>query len=296
MLARWSSYFIDLRNIYFLEKRRIKRKIMPDSNIMKLDKQNTYQWAKCIHHAVEVLKRGGIIAVPTDTLYGVCTLAKNAEKLYRLKGRPDQKPLGLFIDYPEHISNFAKQTVPESLLKNLFPGPITVIFHRSQSLPIEFNRDVPSIGFRIPQCKFIRDMCQYLPYELIAQTSANISGTDKNPLCIEDFRELWDDIDLIIDAGPITENNGSRQGSTVIDLTVPGQFKVLRTGCAEIETREILHEFGLRSQEEVERQILESGDIKKPQIEFDNDIPELEKVKQKQKQIMEAPMKRTANK
>jgi tRNA A37 threonylcarbamoyladenosine synthetase subunit TsaC/SUA5/YrdC len=47
---------------------------------------------------------------------------------------------------------------------------------------------------------------------------------------IQDFKDLWDDIDMIIDGGPILENNGSRLGSTIIDLSVPGQFKLLRAG------------------------------------------------------------------
>lgn len=269
MFARWAGYLSDLGSIYFLEKLRIKRKMIPHSNIRRLNYESNYEWAKCIYQAVEVLKHGGIIAVPTDTLYGICTLAENAEKLYRLKGRPEHKPLGLFIDRPENITTLAKQTVPTGLLKNLFPGPVTVVFYRSENLPSKFNPGTPSVAFRIPQSKFIRDLCSTLPYELIAQTSANISGSDKNPLCIEDFQELWDEIDLIIDIGPITENNGSRLGSTVIDLTIPGQFKLLRAGCAEIEMTRILREYDLKSHDEVERERLGSGDVTPQQIESD---------------------------
>jgi tRNA A37 threonylcarbamoyladenosine synthetase subunit TsaC/SUA5/YrdC len=81
--------------------------------------------------------------------------------------------------------SFAQQTVPDGLLKCLFPGPVTVVFNRSPELPTDFNPGVSSVGLRIPQARIVRDLCRMLPYEKIAQTSANLSGTDKNPICIE---------------------------------------------------------------------------------------------------------------
>jgi len=126
------------------------------------------------------------------------------------------------------------------------PGPVTLVFNRSQKLPSNFNIGTQSVGFRVPQARFVRDICRFLPYRFIAQTSANVSGTDLNPIKIEvdkkelffkkysfnlkDFQDLWDEIDMIIDGGTILENNMSRLGSTVIDLSLPGQFKILRVG------------------------------------------------------------------
>jgi len=65
------------------------------------------------------------------------------------------------------------------------PGPVTLIFNRSQKLPSNFNIGTQSVGFRVPQARFVRDICRFLPYRLIVQTSANVSGTDLNPIKIE---------------------------------------------------------------------------------------------------------------
>jgi tRNA A37 threonylcarbamoyladenosine synthetase subunit TsaC/SUA5/YrdC len=96
--------------------------------------------------------------------------------------------------------------VPNGLLKNLFPGPVTVLFNRSGKLPDEFNPGVPSVSFRLPQvahldglkgkirrklqARFVGDLCRFMPFQLIAQTSANLSGSDKNPICIEASHKL----------------------------------------------------------------------------------------------------------
>lgn len=92
------------------------------SNIVKLDpeskEKNIFfkfdkkisldngEWFKAVHEAVECLKSGGVIAVPTDTLYGLCTLAENADRLYKLKRRPKGKPLGIFVNEGEDVFKY----------------------------------------------------------------------------------------------------------------------------------------------------------------------------------------------
>uniref|UniRef100_A0A1I8C1J7 Threonylcarbamoyl-AMP synthase n=1 Tax=Meloidogyne hapla TaxID=6305 RepID=A0A1I8C1J7_MELHA len=302
MLKRSIQYIYDLRGIYKLEKARLKRKRMgTGSNIVKLDPLNNAEWFKAVFGAVECLKNGGVVAVPTDTLYGLCTLAENADRLYKLKRRPKGKPLGLFLNEGEDVFSYAERTVSNGLIKSLLPGPVTLVFNRSQELPSNFNCGTQSVGFRIPQARFVRDICRFIPYRLIAQTSANVSGSDLNPIKIEDFQDIWDDIDMIIDGGTILENNMSRLGSTVIDLSLPGQFKILRVGCewmrykgqtfsnpfnrqnvilsAEQETINILREYGLKSVEEVQRGKIESdAKDKTPLIDFEEKNDEIEDI------------------
>ncbi|KAF7640203.1 YrdC-like domain-containing protein [Meloidogyne graminicola] len=272
MLKRSLQYFVDLRGIYKLEKLRLRRKRMgTGSNIVKLNPLDNAAWFKAVQDAVKCLKSGGIIAVPTDTLYGLCTLIENSDRLYKLKKRPNGKPLGIFINDGEDVFSYAERSVPNGLVKSLFPGPVTLIFNRSEKLPSNFNCGTQSVGFRIPQARFVRDICRFLPYRLIAQTSANVSGTDLNPICIEDFQELWDEIDMIIDGGTILENNMSRLGSTVVDLSLPGH--------AEQETINTLHEYGLKSVDEIQREKIEAKDKIKPMIENEeernNEIEEM---------------------
>lgn len=67
---------------------------------------DTTQWHLAVSAAAECIKSGGIVAVPTDTLYGLCTLAEYADRLYKLKKRPSEKPLGLIINEPEQITKY----------------------------------------------------------------------------------------------------------------------------------------------------------------------------------------------
>uniref|UniRef100_A0AC34G9K6 Threonylcarbamoyl-AMP synthase n=1 Tax=Panagrolaimus sp. ES5 TaxID=591445 RepID=A0AC34G9K6_9BILA len=150
--------------------------------ILQLRSENDIKYA--IKKAAEVLRNGGIIALPTDTIYGVSTLVKNSEKIYKLKHRPHEKPLGLFVANLNQIEN------------------------------------------------------------------ANLSGTPESPLCIQDFKNLWSSLDLIIDAGPIVQNQGNRNGSTIIDLSVNGKFTIVRDGCAKEQTIKTLKEFGLVENQE----------------------------------------------
>jgi tRNA threonylcarbamoyl adenosine modification protein (Sua5/YciO/YrdC/YwlC family) len=215
--------------------------------IIKLQTENDVKYA--VQKAAEILRNGGIIAIPTDTLYGVSTLVKNSEKIYKLKQRPHEKPLGLFVANFEQIEKFSNVTVPLSLLEKLLPGPVTLIFQRSSELQPDFNPTTENVGIRIPQQNFVQLLTQEFPDESIAQTSANLSGTPESPLCIEDFENLWPSLDLIIDAGPIIQNHCNRNGSTIIDLSVKGEFKIVRDGCAKEQTVKTLKEFGLIQQE-----------------------------------------------
>uniref|UniRef100_A0A914YRS1 Threonylcarbamoyl-AMP synthase n=1 Tax=Panagrolaimus superbus TaxID=310955 RepID=A0A914YRS1_9BILA len=216
--------------------------------ILQLKSQNDIKYA--VKKAAEILRNGGIIALPTDTIYGVSTLVKNSEKIYKLKHRPHEKPLGLFVANLKQIEKFSNVTVLTSLLNELLPGPVTLIFQRSSELSKDFNPTTENVGIRIPEQNFVQLLTQEFPDEPIAQTSANLSGTPESPLCIQDFKNLWSSLDLIIDAGPIVQNQGNRNGSTIIDLSVKGEFNLIRDGCAKDQTVQTLKKFGLVEKQE----------------------------------------------
>jgi len=195
--------------------------------------------------AEEGLRKGEVIAVPTDTLYGVVALPEYAHKLFQLKHRSNLKPLGLFVNKVEDIQRYAFVTVPTELLTRLLPGPLTVIFERSPKLSESINPGVPTIGFRIPKCEFVRDLCRLFAEIPLLQTSANLSGSSQSPIRIEDFENLWEKLDLVVDNGAITENDNSALGSTVVDLSAKGHYKIVRNGCALASTLRHLHDFGL---------------------------------------------------
>lgn len=192
---------------------------------------------------IEVLKAGGVVALPTDTVYGIVATLENAEKLYLIKARCHRKPLALFASGEADILKFCKD-VDFRLLHRLLPGPVTVIYERSEQLLETFNPGQRNVGVRISDSYFLQHLMANLGVPL-AQTSANLAGT-KSSLCPEEFRDLWPHLDLIIDGGKIKDNNGkARKGSTVVNLTVPGTYSIIRDGCARVETEEILRDFGL---------------------------------------------------
>uniref|UniRef100_A0AC34R9H9 Threonylcarbamoyl-AMP synthase n=1 Tax=Panagrolaimus sp. JU765 TaxID=591449 RepID=A0AC34R9H9_9BILA len=216
------------------------------AQIVKLSTDN--EFLEAAQKAKNVLGNGGIVALPTDTIYGISTTLDFVDKIYKLKRRPFEKPLGLFVGKIDQIYQFANVEVSRNLLEALLPGPVTLIFNRKPTLPASFNPGVRKVGFRIPDSKFVQLLANIIE-EPIAQTSANVSGSPMSPICIKDFEDLWPCIDLIIDSGPIIQHDFNRAGSTIIDLTDPGKFTFVRLGCAAPESAKILESFGLENSE-----------------------------------------------
>ncbi|XP_029102186.1 threonylcarbamoyl-AMP synthase isoform X3 [Scleropages formosus] len=158
--------------------------------------------SKVLEITAKALKEGEVVAVPTDTLYGLACLAQNSEaikKVYDMKGRNGKKPLAICVGEIEDIYRYCKVTVPESLLRDLLPGPVTLVLERSETL-----------------------------------------NEDLNPFTPE-FRDLWPRLGLVVDGGQIGDRSPqSRLGSTVIDLSVPGKYRIIRPGCALSSTTDVL--------------------------------------------------------
>uniref|UniRef100_A0A8R1DNZ7 Threonylcarbamoyl-AMP synthase n=1 Tax=Caenorhabditis japonica TaxID=281687 RepID=A0A8R1DNZ7_CAEJA len=214
---------------------------MLQNRIIRLTAENVEE---AIDTAVSVLLKGGIVALPTDTLYGISTLLPYSERLYALKRRPPGKPLGIFLPNANAIKLVSKQTISDELAHNLLPGPVTLMFERLPTLPIEFNPGVQNVACRVPSCPIVSEICKKLG-EPLAQTSANVSGSPLNPTSVEHFEELISDIDLVLDNGPILSKHEG--GSTIVDLSIGKHlYQIVRSGCAETETVKTLTRFGLK--------------------------------------------------
>ena len=207
--------------------------------------------------AVEALKRGSIIAVPTDTLYGFACDASNPkaiENLYAVKGREKTKPVAVCVSRAEDVKKICEveRMVEESLLRKLLPGAVTLLFKRKwreTRLSESLNPNVDNVGVRVPNCAFIVDVCDAFDGP-IALTSANKSG---KPSCVDvsEFRELHEKCERVFDGGKIIEDDGStdsallRSGSTIVDLSKgDGSFRVVRDGCVLEDTTSVLLEYG----------------------------------------------------
>jgi len=197
--------------------------------------------------AASALKEGKIIAVPTDTIYGIAVLSQNDEavsEMYNIKGRNCEKPVSICVGSFKDIPKWGKITFPDSILHDLLPGPVTIVMERTPLLNPNLNPDWPTIGIRIPKCKFIQNLASAC-VDPLALTSANISSLSSS-LSIQEFKELWPSLDLIIDGGVLGHLDPTRLGSTIVDLSVKGYFKIWRNGCSYERTVNILHQYGLK--------------------------------------------------
>ncbi|XP_056299994.1 yrdC domain-containing protein, mitochondrial [Pseudoliparis swirei] len=193
----------------------------------------------------KALKEGHVVGVPTDTIYGLACLAQNSEavrKTYAIKGRNGHKPLAICVGEIQDIYKYCKVKVKDGLLGDLLPGPVTLVFERSEVLNTALNPFTSLVGVRIPDDTFMRRLCQMCA-EPLALTSANISS-HTSTVAVEEFQELWPKLAVVVDGGPIGDH--SRLGSTVVDLSVLGKYRIIRPGCALSSTVDVLeHKYGL---------------------------------------------------
>ncbi|XP_048323805.2 uncharacterized protein LOC107411346 isoform X2 [Ziziphus jujuba] len=196
--------------------------------------------------AFEALRTGKVIAVPTDTLYGFACDACSLEavnRIYEIKGRKHTSPLAICVGDVSDIKRYAvTEHLPQGLLESLLPGPVTVVLKRGESSILEksLNPGLDSIGVRVPDYNFIRVIARGSGSAL-ALTSANLSGQPSS-VCIKDFENLWEHCAYVYDGGELPSG---RAGSTVVDLTSLGKYKILRPGSAKEETVTILETHSL---------------------------------------------------
>ncbi|KAA8544037.1 hypothetical protein F0562_021786 [Nyssa sinensis] len=196
--------------------------------------------------AIEALKVGKVIAVPTDTLYGFACDACSMEavnRIFEIKGREHTRPLAICVGDVRDIQRFAiTDHLPHGLLDCLLPGPVTVVLKRGDSSILEkcLNPGLDSIGVRVPDCDFIRVIARGSGSAL-ALTSANLSGKPSS-VDVKYFENLWEHCAYVYDGGVLPSGHA---GSTVVDLARPGTYKILRPGSAKEETLAILERHSL---------------------------------------------------
>ena len=176
-----------------------------------------------INKVVTILKKGGVVICPTDTVYGFIADASNkkaVEKIYKIKKRPKLKPLSLFVKDFKMAGDIAlidnKQL---QVLKKYWPGKYTFVLRRQPGKKLH-GLDKNTVAMRIPEHKFLQSLIKKIDRPL-AQTSVNVSN--ENALNkINDIMDTFGDADvLIIDGGNIKKARASK----IVDLT---NNKVLR--------------------------------------------------------------------
>ena len=193
--------------------------------------------ASRIQQAVEVLRKGGIIIYPTDTVYGIgCDIhnAKAVERLCRIKGfHSDKANLSFICHDLSHISDYAHgiTTPVYKVIKKALPGPFTFIFEASAKAPRIGGRQRKTVGIRVPDNQIILQLVKELGNPIFS-TSVRVDEntldeyvTDPD-LILEKYRTM---VDLVIDGGL-----GGNVPSTIIDCT-NDDFELIRQGAGDIE-------------------------------------------------------------
>lgn len=199
--------------------------------------------------AAQLLQEGKVIAIPTDTIYGLAGLAVNphaVQRLYEIKRRDGSKPLAICLSNVKEIGTWGiLDDVPSRMLECLLPGPYTICLRRTTALPQDFNPGLETVGIRVPNSKFVRSVAQIVGP--LALTSANISNEPSN-LHPDEFRALWPELDGIFHENFNQNKQLDRQriGSTVVDLSRPGYYRIVRHGIAANIIVGTLNKFRLR--------------------------------------------------
>lgn len=197
------------------------------SKIIKADIKDIDE--EIITRAAEIIKKGGIIIFPTDTIYGLMAQAFDPQvvkKVFRLKGRESEKAMPVLIQSKRQLYQLVRKIPSQAstLIKQFWPGPLTIVFKAKKTVPDIICGEKKSIGVRLPDSSWTRALIKKCKSPLIA-TSVNPSGYPSS-IRIEEIPEsIKDKVDLIIDVGP----SAMKLPSTVIDMTLTPP-KVLREG------------------------------------------------------------------
>ncbi len=192
--------------------------------------------------AAEFIRNGGIVAFPTETVYGLGAniFDKNAiGKIFEAKRRPNDNPLIAHVGNLEQINELAEEVSPiaQKLIEKFFPGPLTLVLPKSDKVPSIATANLKTIGIRMPRNERARELLEKCGTPLVAP-SANLSGKPSPTTWHAVFEDLNSRIDCILQ-GETTEIGLE---STVIDCTseIP---TILRSGAITLEQlREVIAE------------------------------------------------------
>ena len=188
------------------------------AEILRLDDKDRY--LENIRTAAQVLRSGGIVAFPTETVYGLGVCADNdtaIDNLYSAKQRSRDKKLSIMIAEPDDVRKHVKQITPiaNKLISSFWPGPLTIIF----DLP-----DNRTVGIRNSSHHVVRDLLNAAGKSIVS-TSANISGRPPATDAQQVISSFSDKVDVVLDGGSAEAG----RPSTVVKI-VDNTFEIIRHG------------------------------------------------------------------
>jgi len=233
--------------------------------IIRVNKDNPE--TEKIRKAAEIIKKGGLVAFPTETVYGLGADALNAKavkRIFTVKGRPSDNPLIVHVSSIDDVYRIAKPNkIAKKLMEKFFPGPLTLVMERKDIVPDVTTANLKTIAVRMPDHKVALKLIE-LSETPIAAPSANKSGKPSPTRAehvIEDFK---DEIECVIDGGEV--NIGLE--STVVDTTTY-PIEILRPGSITKEVLEELFEVKIAGKSDV---------AKSPGMKYRHYAPEAETI------------------
>ncbi len=195
-----------------------------------------------MRNAAAILSRGGVIAYPTETIYGLGADATNEQavfRIFKIKGRNVNNPVSLIIGHDQDVYTLVRTVTAAAhkLMDAFWPGPLTIVFEAVSSVSPLLTANTGKIGIRLSGHETARRIARAAGKPLTA-TSANLSGRPECATADQVFDQLGDRLDAIVDLG----NTRGTAGSTIIDATTERPV-ILRTGV--ISREEIFNKTGI---------------------------------------------------
>lgn len=195
---------------------------------------------QAIEEALDVLRKGGLVAFPTETVYGLGADAMNStavERVFAVKGRPATNPLIVHVASLEVAEKFAV-AIPEKgqkLAETFFPGPLTLVLHARSGVPRVVTGGLDTVAIRIPRQEFTLQLLKCFGSGLVGP-SANISGSPSPTLASHVLHDFDGKIELILDAG----QTHIGVESTVVDVTIDPPVILRAGGISQNEIESII--------------------------------------------------------
>ncbi len=208
-----------------------------ETEVLKIDFADD---EKQISAAAEIIKRGGLLAIPTETVYGLGADGLNpaaVRRIFEAKGRPQDNPLILHVPSKDWLQRFCRDIPTEAymLAERFWPGPLTMVLKRKSVVPDETTAGLDTVGMRCPRSAVTRAIIERAGVP-IAAPSANISGRP-SCTCIADVLEDMDGkIEGAVDGGQCSVG----VESTIIDMTVTPPQLLRPGGVSPEELRKAL--------------------------------------------------------
>lgn len=191
-----------------------------------------------INKISNILINDGIIAFPTDTVWGVGCLPdkENAvKKIYSVKGRSSDKPLILMSDSVDKLMPYVQELpeIAKKIIAKYFPGAVTLVLPKSSITPDFITSGFNTVGIRVPNCEIFAELVnKCTPNGVLATTSANLSGSGATAVRSDVVNSLGEEADYIVES---YDYKPLGKESTVALVTLDNNIKILRQGAVILD-------------------------------------------------------------